>query len=41
MGLNGVAERGAWSPTLSLLASALSGAVLLGVAAYDFVTAEY
>jgi hypothetical protein len=37
MGLN----RAAWSPALSLLASALCGIVLLGVAAYDFVTAEY
>ena len=33
--------RGAWSPGLSLLASALCGAGLLGVAAYDFATAEY
>jgi hypothetical protein len=37
MGLN----RATWSPVLSLLASALCGVVLLGVAAYDFITAEY
>ena len=37
MGLNHVE----WSPALSVLASALCGVVLLGVAAYDFVTAEY
>jgi ABC-2 family transporter protein len=30
-----------WSPVLSLLASALCGAALLAVAAYDFGTAEY
>ena len=41
MGLNHVTERGVWSPALSVLASALCGVVLLGVAAYDFVTAEY
>jgi hypothetical protein len=37
LGLNRVA----WSPALSLLASALCGVVLLGVAVYDFATAEY
>jgi hypothetical protein len=37
MGLN----RAAWSPGLSLLASALCGAALWAVAAYDFGTAEY
>jgi ABC-type transport system involved in multi-copper enzyme maturation permease subunit len=36
-----LAERGLWSPVASLLASALFAAVLLGVAAYDFLTAEY
>ena len=41
LGLGRVAERGAWSPGLSLLASALCGAALLAVAAYDFGTAEY
>jgi ABC-2 family transporter protein len=42
-GLNGLVamNRATWSPVLSLLASALCGAALLGVAAYDFVTAEY
>ena len=33
--------RGAWSPTLSLVASALCGAGLLAVAAYEFAKAEY
>ena len=37
----GLAAGGAWSPGLSVLASAAAGAVLLGVAAYDFLTAEY
>ncbi len=41
MGLNHVTERAAWSSALSVLASALCGVVLLAVAAYDFVTAEY
>jgi hypothetical protein len=36
-----LAERGAWSPGLSVLASVLAGAVLLGVAAYEFVKADY
>jgi ABC-type transport system involved in multi-copper enzyme maturation permease subunit len=34
-------EQGAWSPTLSVLASALCGLVLLSVAAYEFLQAEY
>jgi len=41
LGLGRVTERGAWSPALSLLASALCGAGLLAVAAYDFAGAEY
>jgi hypothetical protein len=36
-----MAEQGLWSPGLSVLASVLCGAALLGVAAYDFLTAEY
>jgi hypothetical protein len=36
-----LAERGAWSPELSVLASVLAGAVLLGLAAYEFVKADY
>jgi ABC-type transport system involved in multi-copper enzyme maturation permease subunit len=34
-------ERGAWQPLASLLASCTCAAVLLALAAYDFVTAEY
>jgi ABC-type transport system involved in multi-copper enzyme maturation permease subunit len=36
-----LAERGAWQPAASLLASSLCAVVLLVLAAYDFVTAEY
>lgn len=36
-----LAERGAWQPAASLLASAVCAMVLLALAAYDFVTAEY
>jgi hypothetical protein len=36
-----LAAHGAWSPGLSLLSSALCAAILLGVTAYDFLTAEY
>jgi ABC-type transport system involved in multi-copper enzyme maturation permease subunit len=36
-----LAEQGLWSPGLSVLASVLCGAVLLAVAGYDFVSAEY
>jgi ABC-type transport system involved in multi-copper enzyme maturation permease subunit len=36
-----LAKQGAWSPGLSVLASLVAGAVLLGVAAYDFVKADY
>jgi hypothetical protein len=36
-----LAERGAWQPAASLLASCACAAVLLALAAYDFVTAEY
>ncbi len=41
LGLGRVVVRGAWAPGLSLLASALGGLALLGVAACDFGTAEY
>ncbi len=41
LGFGRVVARGAWSPYLSLLASALAGAMLLAVARYDFSTAEY
>ncbi len=41
LGLGRVVAHGAWSPVLSLLASALAGAALLAVAGYDFSTAEY
>jgi ABC-type transport system involved in multi-copper enzyme maturation permease subunit len=34
-------EQGAWQPIASLLASGLCAGVLLALAAYDFVTAEY
>ena len=34
-------EHGAWQPAASLLASCLCAVVLLALAAYDFVTAEY
>ena len=34
-------ENGAWQPTASLLASCLCAMVLLALAMYDFVTAEY
>ncbi|MGH7173503.1 MAG: ABC transporter permease subunit [Gemmataceae bacterium] len=34
-------EHGAWQPMASLLASCLCAVVLLALAAYDFVTAEY
>jgi hypothetical protein len=36
-----LAERGAWSPELSVLTSVLAGVVLLGMAAYEFTTADY
>ncbi len=36
-----LAERGAWHPAASLLASCVCALVLLTLAAYDFVTAEY
>jgi hypothetical protein len=36
-----LAERGAWQPAASVLASCLCALVLLALAAYDFVTAEY
>jgi ABC-type transport system involved in multi-copper enzyme maturation permease subunit len=36
-----LSERGAWQPAASLLASSLCAVVLLALAAYDFVTAEY
>jgi hypothetical protein len=36
-----LADRGAWLPHWSLLASGLSALALLAVAAYDFVTADY
>ncbi|HWG46139.1 MAG TPA: ABC transporter permease subunit [Gemmataceae bacterium] len=36
-----LAERGAWQPVASLLASCVCALVLLALAAYDFVTAEY
>jgi ABC-type transport system involved in multi-copper enzyme maturation permease subunit len=36
-----LAERGAWSPELSVLASVLAGVVLLGLSAYEFVKADY
>jgi hypothetical protein len=38
---NALAARGAWSPAASLLASALCALVLLALAAYDFLTADY
>jgi hypothetical protein len=38
---NTLAERGAWQPVASVLASCACALVLLGLAAYDFVTAEY
>lgn len=36
-----LAEHGAWQPAASLLASCLCAVVLLALASYDFVTAEY
>jgi hypothetical protein len=36
-----LASHGAWQPAASLLASCACGLVLLVLAAYDFVTAEY
>jgi hypothetical protein len=36
-----LAERGAWAPVYSVLASVACAAALLALAAYDFVTAEY
>jgi hypothetical protein len=36
-----LAQRGAWAPELSLLASALTGVVLLAMAAYEFVHTDY
>jgi hypothetical protein len=36
-----LAARGAWSPAASLLASALCALVLLALAGYDFLTADY
>src|SRR5262249_54212532 len=36
-----LAERNAWSPELSVLASVLAGVALLVAAAYDFVKADY
>jgi ABC-type transport system involved in multi-copper enzyme maturation permease subunit len=36
-----LAERGAWAPELSVLASVLAGVVLLGMSAYEFVKADY
>ena len=41
LGLGRMAAQGAWSPGPSILASALGGAALLAVAAYDFVVADY
>jgi ABC-type transport system involved in multi-copper enzyme maturation permease subunit len=38
---NQLAAHGAWSPVASVLASVACAVVLLSVAAYDFVTAEY
>jgi hypothetical protein len=38
---NALAERGAWDPGLSILASALFGIDLLAVAAYEFLTTDY
>ncbi len=39
--VQGLAERGAWSPGLSILASVLAGGTLLATAAYEFVKADY
>jgi hypothetical protein len=36
-----LAERGAWAPVSSVLASVVCAAALLALAAYDFVSAEY
>jgi hypothetical protein len=36
-----LAEQGAWQPVGSVLASCACALVLLALAAYDFVTAEY
>lgn len=36
-----LAQQGAWSPALSVMASVLCGVVLLAMAAYDFLTVEY
>jgi hypothetical protein len=33
--------QGAWSPVASVFASVTCGGVLLFIAAYDFITAEY
>jgi hypothetical protein len=39
--LNSLVARGAWHPELSLASSLLSGVVLLGMAAYELVRADY
>lgn len=36
-----LSEMGAWHPEISVLASVLTGLVLLGIAMYEFVTADY
>ncbi|HEY7309609.1 MAG TPA: ABC transporter permease subunit [Gemmataceae bacterium] len=39
--MHALAARGGWRPAASVLASCISALVLLAVAAYDFVTADY